>query len=81
MRRHRRGTIVAADPGIDPSTRVAAAIAASPSPQAKERIREVAEVTASPRLRLALEAVAGEDHERLESALRALEDEARSQAS
>jgi hypothetical protein len=63
------------DGGADPATRAAAAVALGPALAGaeKERLRGVARVVVAPRLRVAMEAVADGDDERVREALAELE--------
>jgi hypothetical protein len=66
---------VAEDPALDESARIGAAIAlrSNITDGDRERLRVVATSTASPRVRIALDAAVSSPDEDLESKLRALE--------
>lgn len=60
------------DGSAEASDRAAAAIAVSRTPKARARLRVAADVTAAPKLRVALEAALEDDDEKLSDALRSL---------
>lgn len=69
------------DPSASPEVRAAAAVAAHASgEEARRRIRAVAEATAAPKLRIALQAAADDDPARLEAAMDELDAPERSRA-
>src|SRR5262249_47139974 len=64
------------DPGVDGATRARAAVALSGDAEGRERLRVVAEATASPKVRVALERTAeGHEDARVAEALAELEAE------